>query len=220
VDPVFGVLALQGAFRAHVDRLTSVGVDVREVRTPEQLSSVDALVMPGGESTSMSNLLTSSGLYDPIAERIAAGMPVFGTCAGMILLADKIVDGREDQRHFQGLDITVRRNGYGRQINSFEADVALDGVETPFHGVFIRAPKVESVGPAVDVLARCEGDPVLVRHSRLLAASFHPELTNDTRLHELFVDIVEGTESRRSGATSRLGTAATRGASSAASIKE
>ena len=220
MDPVFGVLALQGAFRAHVDRLTSVGVDVREVRTPEQLSSVDALVMPGGESTSMSNLLTSSGLYDPIAERIAAGMPVFGTCAGMILLADKIVDGREDQRHFQGLDITVRRNGYGRQINSFEADVALDGVETPFHGVFIRAPKVESVGPAVDVLARCEGDPVLVRHSRLLAASFHPELTNDTRLHELFVDIVEGTESRRSGATSRLGTAATRGASSAASIKE
>ena len=220
MDPVFGVLALQGAFRAHVDRLTSVGVEVREVRTPEQLSSVDALVMPGGESTSMSNLLTSSGLYDPIAERIAAGMPVFGTCAGMILLADKIVDGRDDQRHFHVLDITVRRNGYGRQINSFEADVALDGVETPFHGVFIRAPKVESVGPAVDVLARCEGDPVLVRHSRLLAASFHPELTNDTRLHELFVDIVGGTESRRSGATSRLGTAATRGASSAASIKE
>ena len=220
MDPVFGVLALQGAFRAHVDRLTSVGVDVREVRTPEQLSSVDALVMPGGESTSMSNLLTSSGLYDPIAERIAAGMPVFGTCAGMILLADKIVDGREDQRHFQGLDITVRRNGYGRQINSFEADVALDGVETPFHGVFIRAPKVESVGPGVDVLARCEGDPVLVRHGRLLAASFHPELTNDTRLHELFVDIVGATESRRSGASSRLGTAATPGASPAASIKE
>ncbi len=189
MDPVFGVLALQGAFRAHVDRLTSVGVDVREVRTPEQLASVDALVMPGGESTSMSNLLTSSGLYDPIADRIVADMPVFGTCAGMILLAENIVDGRDDQQHFRVLEITVRRNGYGRQINSFEADVAVDGLDTPFHGVFVRAPKVESVGSGVEVLARCEGVPVLVRHGRVLAASFHPELTNDTRLHECFVDL-------------------------------
>ncbi len=189
MDPVFGVLALQGAFQAHVDRLTSVGVEVREVRTPEQLASVDALVMPGGESTSMSNLLTSSGLYDPIADRIVADMPVFGTCAGMILLAENIVDGRDDQQHFRVLEITVRRNGYGRQINSFEADVAVDGLDTPFHGVFVRAPKVESVGSGVEVLARCEGVPVLVRHGRVLAASFHPELTNDTRLHECFVDL-------------------------------
>ena len=192
--PVFGVLALQGAFGAHVERLSAVGAEAREVRTPQHLASVDALVMPGGESTSMSNLLTSSGLYDPIAERIAGGMPVFGTCAGMILLAAKVLDGRDDQRHFHVLDITVRRNGYGRQINSFETDVAIDGLNEPFHGVFIRAPKVESVGPEVDVLAWYDGDPVLVRDDGIVAASFHPELTNDTRLHELFVELVHNQE--------------------------
>ena len=136
----------------------------------------------------MSNLLATSGLYEPIAERIAEHMPVFGTCAGMILLADTILDGRADQKSFQALDITVRRNGYGRQINSFETDVSIEGFAVPFHGVFIRAPRVESVGPDVDVLARHDADPVLVRRGNVLAAAFHPELTDDTRLHELFVE--------------------------------
>jgi 5'-phosphate synthase pdxT subunit len=167
--------------------LLTIGAHVAEVRTPEQLESVDALVMPGGESTTMSNLLTSSGLADPIAERIAEHMPVFGTCAGMILLAEEILDGRPDQQSFRALDITVRRNGYGRQINSFETDLAIDGLDSPFHGVFIRAPRVESVGSDVEVLARYADDPVLVRHGNVMAASFHPELTNDTRLHETFV---------------------------------
>jgi 5'-phosphate synthase pdxT subunit len=186
-----GVLALQGAFRAHVERLRAVGVDATEVRTPAQLDVVDALVMPGGESTTMSNLLGSTGLYDAIAERIGEGMPVFGTCAGMILLADKILDGRDDQRHFGVLDITVRRNGYGRQVDSFESDLELAGEDLPFHGVFIRSPRVEAVGPDVEVLADYDGDPVLVRHGHLLAASFHPELTTDTRLHELFLNLID-----------------------------
>jgi 5'-phosphate synthase pdxT subunit len=187
VAPTIGVLALQGAFRAHAERLLTIGAHVAEVRTPAQLELVDALVMPGGESTTMSNLLTSSGLTDPIAERIAEHMPVFGTCAGMILLADEILDGRPDQQSFRALDITVRRNGYGRQINSFETDLAIDGLDSPFHGVFIRAPRVESVGSDVEVLARYADDAVLVRHGNVMAASFHPELTNDTRLHETFV---------------------------------
>jgi 5'-phosphate synthase pdxT subunit len=198
VQLLFGVLALQGAFRAHAERLRSIGADAVELRTPDQLSHVDALVMPGGESTTMSNLLASTGLYDPIAERIAEGMPVFGTCAGMILLAANVLDGRDDQRHFGALDITVRRNGYGRQVDSFETDLKLSGLggaqksrhdDDPFHGVFIRAPKVEAVGPDVEVLAEHDGVPVLVRHDRLLAASFHPELTDDTRLHERFVKL-------------------------------
>jgi 5'-phosphate synthase pdxT subunit len=182
---------LQGAFAAHVERLRAAGVDADEVRTPEQLRSVDGLVMPGGESTTMSNLLVSTQLFDPIAERIADGMPVFGTCAGMILLATTIRDGRADQRHFGVLDIAVRRNGYGRQVASFETDVKLVGDETPFHGVFIRAPRVEEIGDGVEVLAELDGDPVLVARDRLLAASFHPELTDDTRLHERFVQLLE-----------------------------
>lgn len=185
--PTIGVLALQGAFRAHAERLLTIGAHVAEVRTPAQLESVDALVMPGGESTTMSNLLTTSGLYDPIAERIADHMPVFGTCAGMILLAESILDGRTDQQSFRALDITVRRNGYGRQINSFETDLVIDELDAPFHGVFIRAPRVESVGPEVEVLARFDDDPVLIRRGNVMAASFHPELTIDTRLHESFV---------------------------------
>ncbi len=186
--PTIGVLALQGAFRAHAERLLTIGAHVAEVRSPTQLESVDALVMPGGESTTMSNLLATSRLYAPIAGRIAEHMPVFGTCAGMILLADTILDGRADQKSFRALDITVRRNGYGRQINSFETDLSIEGFAMPFHGVFIRAPRVESVGPDVDVLARHDEDPVLVRRGNVLAAAFHPELTNDTRLHELFVE--------------------------------
>jgi pyridoxal 5'-phosphate synthase pdxT subunit len=190
-SPTVGVLALQGAFVAHVDRLRAVGAEAIEVRTPAQLAVVDALVMPGGESTTMSNLLGSTDLFDPIAERLGDGLPVFGTCAGMILLADKILDGRDDQRHFGVLDVTVRRNGYGRQIDSFETELGLDGETQPFHGVFIRAPRVEAVGPDVEVLSSYDGDPVLVRQGRLLAACFHPELTDDPRLHAQFVDLIE-----------------------------
>jgi 5'-phosphate synthase pdxT subunit len=189
--PCIGTLALQGAFRAHVERLRAFGVDAVEVRTPAQLEGCDALVMPGGESTTMSNLLTTSGLFEPIAERIDAGMPTFGTCAGMILLAVKILDGRGDQRSFGALDIAVRRNAYGRQIDSFEADLDVEGFADPFHGVFIRAPRIESVGEGVEVLAAYDDEPVLVRHGPLMAASFHPELTTDGRLHGLFVDAVE-----------------------------
>jgi 5'-phosphate synthase pdxT subunit len=189
--PRIGTLALQGAFRAHVERLRAFGVDAVEVRTPDQLARCDALVMPGGESTTMSNLLATSGLFEPIAERIESGMPTFGTCAGMILLAVKILDGRSDQRCFGALDIAVRRNGYGRQIDSFEADLDIDGFAEPFHGVFIRAPRIETVGEDVEVLASYDDEPVLVRHGHLMAASFHPELTTDGRLHGLFVDAVE-----------------------------
>jgi 5'-phosphate synthase pdxT subunit len=190
--PTIGVLALQGAFAAHAERLRAVGASTREVRTPAQLKVVDALVVPGGESTTMSNLLGSTELFDPIADRLGDGMPVFGTCAGMILLADKILDGRDDQRHFGVLDITVRRNGYGRQVDSFETELDLRDEEQPFHGVFIRAPRVEAVGPDVDILASHDGDPVLVRQGQLLAACFHPELTDDVRLHAQFVDLIKG----------------------------
>jgi pyridoxal 5'-phosphate synthase pdxT subunit len=189
--PRIGTLALQGAFRAHVERLRAFGVDAIEVRTPAELGRCDALVMPGGESTTMSNLLATSGLFEPIAERIESGMPTFGTCAGMILLAVKILDGRSDQRCFGALDIAVRRNGYGRQIDSFEADLDIEGFADPFHGVFIRAPRIEAVGEGVEVLASYDDEPVLVRHGHLMAASFHPELTTDGRLHGLFVDAVE-----------------------------
>ena len=189
--PRIGTLALQGAFRAHVERLRAFGVDAVEVRTPAELGRCDALVMPGGESTTMSNLLATSGLFEPIAERIESGMPTFGTCAGMILLAVKILDGRSDQRSFGVLDIAVRRNGYGRQIDSFEADLDVEGFADPFHGVFIRAPRIETVGEDVEVLASYDDEPVLVRHGHLMAASFHPELTTDGRLHGLFVEAVE-----------------------------
>jgi pyridoxal 5'-phosphate synthase pdxT subunit len=189
-SPVIGVLALQGAFRAHAHALAELDVATRDVRTPADLAMVDALVMPGGESTTMSRLLTSSGLFDEIKARASDGMPVFGTCAGLILLATDVLDGRADQRSFGVIDVTVRRNGYGRQLDSFETDVAVVGLAEPFHGVFIRAPRVETAGPAVEVLASHGGDPVLVRQGRIMAAAFHPELTADTRLHERFVDLV------------------------------
>ena len=182
-----GVLALQGAFAAHSDCLTSIGVQSIEVRTPEQLNSVDALLMPGGESSTMSQLLESSGLFDPISTRIADGMPVFGTCAGMILLASEILDGRSDQRSFSAIDISVRRNAFGRQVDSFEATI--NSSVGDFHGVFIRAPRIERVGEDVEVLGSINDEPVLVRQGNVLAASFHPELSNDARLHEYFVSI-------------------------------
>jgi pyridoxal 5'-phosphate synthase pdxT subunit len=187
VDGLVGVLALQGAFRAHEEALSTLGIESRQVRTAEQLGEVDALVMPGGESTTMCKLLESSGLFDPLAERIEAGMPVFGTCAGMILLATEVLDGRPDQRSFAAIDIAVRRNGYGRQIDSFETDLDVAGLDDPFHAVFIRAPKVESIGVGVDVLASHDGVPVLARHDGVFVASFHPELTADARLHAEFV---------------------------------
>jgi len=187
VNMQVGVLALQGAFAAHSDCLTSIGVQSIEVRTPQQLSSVDALLMPGGESSTMSQLLESSGLFDPIATRIAEGMPVFGTCAGMILLASEILDGRSDQRNFSAIDISVRRNAFGRQVDSFEATI--NSSVGDFHGVFIRAPRIERVGAQVEVLGSINDEPVLVRQGNVLAASFHPELSNDARLHEYFVSI-------------------------------
>lgn len=186
---LIGVLALQGAFESHQRRLDELGVPSRQVRTPDDLRAVEALVMPGGESTTMSKLLTSSGLFDPIAARLADGFPVMGTCAGMILLAAEVVDGRPDQRSFGAIDITVQRNGYGRQLDSFETELDVAGIDTgPFHGVFIRAPKVVRVGPGVEVLARHEGVPVLLRRGPITVASFHPELAGDHRLHAQFLN--------------------------------
>ncbi len=194
--PTVGVLALQGAFAAHARCLADLGLDVAEVRVPRDLDRVDGLVLPGGESTTMSMLLESSGLFDPIAARLGDGMPAFGTCAGMILLATEVLDGRADQRSFGVLDITVRRNAYGRQVDSFEADLDLAalGPEAcapgPFPAVFIRAPGVEAVGPGVEVLARHLERPVLVRQGPVLAASFHPELSSDTRIHAAFAGLL------------------------------
>lgn len=188
--PRIGVLALQGAFAVHQERFADIGVDAVAVRTAAQLADVDALVIPGGESTTMSHLMRTNDLFDPLAERIADGMPVFGTCAGMIMCAADVLDGRPDQRSFGAIDLTVRRNGYGRQLASFEADLDIAGLGGPFRAVFIRAPLVERIGLAVDVLARHDSVPVLVRHERCTVASFHPELTPDARLHRLFVDSI------------------------------
>jgi len=186
-----GVLALQGAFAAHVRAFAELGVRAVEVRTPVDLVGVDALVLPGGESTTMSKLLDSSGLRAPVGELLDAGVPAFGTCAGMIMLAANVTDGRPDQLGFGTVDITVRRNGYGRQVDSFETDLAVTGMpDPPFHAVFIRAPLVTAVGPAATVLACHDGAPVLVRQGRTLVASFHPELSHDPRLHERFLQEV------------------------------
>lgn len=183
-----GVLALQGAFARHADALRSLGAEAREVRVPADLDEVDGLVLPGGESTTMSMLLASSGLFDPIAERLAAGLPALGTCAGMILLGSAILDGRPDQRCFGAVDIDVRRNAFGRQVDSFEADLALGAPdEQPFRAIFIRAPFVERAGADVEVLARVEGHPVLCRQGNVTVTAFHPELTGDLRLHDRFL---------------------------------
>ena len=184
---VVGVLALQGAFSRHQDALTELGVATRQVRTPQDLEAVNALVMPGGESTTMSQLLESSEIFEPLAKRVEEGVAVFGTCAGMILLAKKIIDGRDDQTPFGAIDIEVQRNAYGRQVDSFEADIDVDSLESPFHAVFIRAPRIASLGSQVKVLAYCGEDVVLAQQNNILVASFHPELTNDIRLHELFL---------------------------------
>ena len=185
--PIVGVLALQGAFEAHQQRLNALDIHAPLIRTPDDLESIDAVVLPGGESTTMSMLLTTSGLFDPLKKRFAEGMAVFGTCAGMILCATDVHDGRSDQRGFDLIDLTVRRNGYGRQLESFESDIDVSGLVDPFHAVFIRAPFVERVGGDVEILASLDGVAVLVRNQRCTVAAFHPELTNDVRLHEIFV---------------------------------
>ncbi|SBT38122.1 pyridoxal 5'-phosphate synthase glutaminase subunit PdxT [Micromonospora auratinigra] len=211
--PVIGVLALQGDVLEHVAALAAAGADARPVRRPAELDAVDGLVIPGGESTTISKLVDIFELREPIDKRIAGGMPVYGSCAGMIMLAAEVLDGRPDQRGFQGIEMTVRRNAFGRQVDSFEAPVQIAGVDgEPFHAVFIRAPWVERVGAGVEVLGRVTGgsgsrpgvrgaEPasspgptadrvVAVRQGNLLATSFHPELTGDHRLHRYFVELV------------------------------
>jgi 5'-phosphate synthase pdxT subunit len=194
--PLIGVLALQGDVREHVRSLESSGARSIAVRTLEQLAAVDALVIPGGESTTMSKLAILDGFLDPLRAARVGGMPMYGSCAGMIMLADRVTDARPDQETIGGLDVTVRRNAFGRQVDSFEADVDVPvlGAE-PFRAVFIRAPRVDEVGPDVEVLATVarpggEGTIVAVRQGLLLATAFHPELTGDMRIHEHFVTIV------------------------------
>ena len=188
-----GVLALQGDVAEHAAVLGECGAHVVEVRSPGHLAGVDAIVLPGGESTTISMLLERSGLFDPIAERLAEGMPALGTCAGMILLAAEVVDGRPDQRSFGALDVAVRRNAFGRQAQSFEAAVDVAGLAGgPFDAVFIRAPAIERVGASVEILAVVGDRPVLCRQGRVLAAAFHPELSADQRLHRMFLDTCEG----------------------------
>ena len=194
--PIVGVLALQGDVREHEQALAACGVTTSRVRSVEELLAVDALVIPGGESTTMSNLALRWGLMDPLRERVSAGMPAFGSCAGMIMLADAIEGGRPDQKTIGGLDVTVRRNAFGRQVDSFEMDLEVQGIGgTAFPAVFIRAPWVERVGDDVTVLGRVEGGPadgrvVAVQQGHLLATSFHPELTGDVRVHQYFVEMV------------------------------
>jgi 5'-phosphate synthase pdxT subunit len=183
-----GVLALQGAFERHQKVFQKLGVEAVQVRTPADLAEVDALVMPGGESTTMSQLLESSGLFEPISLRIKQGLPVFGTCAGMILLSKKILDGRDDQLSFDAINIDVQRNAYGRQIDSFEAEIEIGSLTGRFQGVFIRAPRIVSLGSGVTPLAYCGDDVVLAQQGNIMVASFHPELANDVRLHELFLE--------------------------------
>jgi 5'-phosphate synthase pdxT subunit len=219
-DPLVGVLALQGDVREHLAALRACGAAACGVRRPSELDDVDALVIPGGESTTMSKLAIEFGLLDPIRKRIAGGMPAYGSCAGMIMLATDLLDGRPDQRGFDGIEMTVRRNAFGRQVDSFEEPVEIDGIEGgPFHAVFIRAPVVERVGDGVEVLGRVvsggasgvdrgghassrgrdassepayssDGRIVAVRQQQLLATAFHPELTGDLRVHRYFVDMV------------------------------
>ncbi len=194
--PLIGVLALQGDVEEHVRVLRACGARASTVRRPEELAAVDALVLPGGESTTMHRLARSFELLEPLRAAVRGGLPAYGACAGMILLADAVLDGAAGQETIGGLDVVVRRNAFGRQVDSFETDLAMAGVQGPaVHAVFIRAPWVEHAGPGVEVLARVEGGPadgriVAVRQGPLLATSFHPELTGDARVHALFVGMV------------------------------
>jgi 5'-phosphate synthase pdxT subunit len=197
-DLAIGVLALQGDVREHLYALAASDVVARPVRRPGELDDVEALVVPGGESTTMSRLAIEFGLMEPVRKRISDGMPVYGSCAGMIMLAAQVLDGRPDQQSFGGIEMSVRRNAFGRQVDSFEAPVVIDGIDGgAFHAVFIRAPWVERVGEGVEVLGRITGGAaagriVAVRQRNLLATSFHPELTGDLRVHKFFVAMVKG----------------------------
>ncbi|MCX7621679.1 MAG: pyridoxal 5'-phosphate synthase glutaminase subunit PdxT [Acidimicrobiales bacterium] len=182
-----GVLALQGAVGPHVAALERVGALAIPVRDTDSLAAVDALVLPGGESTTIAMLLERAGLADPLAERLAGGLPVLGTCAGMILLAAEVLDGRPDQRAFGVIDISVRRNAFGRQVDSFETDLEIAELGAPFRAVFIRAPVVERTGAGVEVLATVDNYPVLCRQGKVLVSAFHPELSGDDRLHAAFL---------------------------------
>ena len=195
--PLVGVLALQGDVREHLEMLDHAGARTCAVRRPAELDAVDAIVMPGGESTTMVKLARAFGLLQPLRARLADGLPGLGTCAGMILLADRIEGGIAGQETVGGLDVVVRRNAFGRQVDSFEADLDVVGFATPFHAMFIRAPWVERTGPGVEVVARVSSGPevgriVAVRRGSLLATSFHPEMTGDHRFHGLFLDLVAG----------------------------
>ncbi len=218
-QPLIGVVALQGAAAEHVAAFRRAGARSVEIRVSADLDGVDAVALPGGESTTMSHLLGTSGLFEPLAERLAGGMPAFGTCAGMILLASEVLDGRPDQRCFGAIDISVRRNAFGRQVASFEAPLDTEGFDEPFEAVFIRAPWVERTGSSVEVLATvsprstlqdasatCAHDPdgleqhhpvpVLCRSGSILVSSFHPELTADDRIHQIFLDMVGASVAR------------------------
>ncbi len=193
--PQIGVLAVQGDVREHLRVLGRLGAQVRTIRRRTELDGIRGLVIPGGESTTMDKLVRAVDLVEPLRELIADGLPVYGSCAGMIMLADRIADRRADQQTLGGLHMTVRRNAFGRQVDSFEEDIAFAGLDGPVHAVFIRAPWVEDTGRGVEVLARVEDGPaagriVAVRQGALLATSFHPEVTGDTRVHEMFVEIV------------------------------
>jgi pyridoxal 5'-phosphate synthase pdxT subunit len=195
--PRVGVLALQGDTREHLAALRDAGALSVPVRRHDEIDAVDALVIPGGESTTMSHLLRELDLLEPLRDRLANGFPAYGACAGMILLASEILDagvGGREAVPLRGIDMTVRRNAFGRQVDSFEGDVEFSGFDKPVHGVFIRAPWVERVGDGVQVLARAAGHAVAVRQGRVLATAFHPEMTGDRRIHRLFVDIVRGRE--------------------------
>ncbi len=200
MTPRIGVLALQGDVREHLRALRHHGAEAQLVRRPSELAAVDGLVLPGGESTTMIKLAHAFDLFEPLRERLRAGLPAYGACAGMILLADRLANPAGAQDTVGGIDITVRRNAFGRQVDSFEAPVDFAGMDDPFHAVFIRAPWVEEVGAAVTVLARVSAGPyagriVAVRQGRVLATAFHPELTGDLRVHGLFVDLVRATNS-------------------------
>ena len=207
-DPVVGVLALQGDVREHLAALTASGARAVPVRRPAELAAVDGVVIPGGESTTMGLLLRTFDLLEPLRAAVAGGLPTYGSCAGMILLASEILDTRPDAVHLDGLDVTVRRNAFGRQVDSFEADLEVTGVPgEPVHAVFIRAPWVERVGPEVEVLATVPAGPaagrvVAVRQNSVLATSFHPEVTGDRRIHAMFVDMVRTAVERAESAVS------------------
>ena len=186
-----GVLALQGDVREHISSLLACDVEAIAVRRAKEIESIDALVLPGGESTTIAQLAEVFGIFDLIKNKIKIGMPVYGSCAGMILLADQILDAKVGQKTFGGLDITVRRNAFGRQVDSFESDIAFsDGSDQAIRAVFIRAPWVEKIGATVEVLASVDSHPVAVRSKTALATSFHPELTGDNRIHRYFIEQV------------------------------